>query len=118
VTPIVPFWLAATVATVSMLLLAAHLVALNRAPMESRRKRIRLATSFLMMVVVPLLAYGFGVTRTSEPRAFVYVWTIIPALLLMVILLAIADVLNTLTLNRRRQRELRLEARAPRAGAP
>lgn len=115
---IVPFWLAMSVASVSMLVLAAHLVALNRAAMERRRKRIRLASGFLMMVIVPLLAYGFGVARTSEPRAFVYVWTIIPALLLMVILLAVADMLHTVWLGRRRQREPRIGGRAPRAGAP
>ncbi|MCC6659391.1 MAG: hypothetical protein IT437_00760 [Phycisphaerales bacterium] len=101
---IVPFWLAAGVATVSMVVLAAHLLALNRAVMEPRRKRIRLATSLLMMVIVPLLAYGFGVARTAEPRAFVYVWTVIPALLLMVIVLAVLDMLNTLAISRRQRR--------------
>jgi hypothetical protein len=115
-TPLIPWWFVAPVATVALLMLTAHLLALNAAAVEPRRKRIRSANNVLMMVLTPLLAYGFGVVRPSEARMFVLVWTVIPALLLMVIMLALADALHSVRLHRESRRSLRATFRAGQRG--
>jgi undecaprenyl pyrophosphate phosphatase UppP len=102
-----PAWFVLPVATLAMLLLAAHLVALGAVPMDARRRRIRVANNVLMMFLTALLAYGFCVVKTTDVRTFVLVWTVVPALLVMVILLALFDMLNSVQIHRRDRRELR-----------
>jgi hypothetical protein len=62
------------------------------------------------MLTTPLVAYGFGIVDPADVRAFVFTWTLVPALLLMIILLACADMLNTASIQRRERRALRERA--------
>jgi undecaprenyl pyrophosphate phosphatase UppP len=106
-TPLVPWWLAMPVAAAVLVMLARYLLALFPAEMEARRKRIRIANTFLMMLVTPLVAYGFGVVVPSRPRAYFFTWTLICSLLLMIIVLALLDMANSVRLHRTQVRELR-----------
>jgi hypothetical protein len=106
-TPVVPWWLAMPVAAALLVVLARYLIVIAGADMEARRKRIRLANTFLMMLVTPLVAYGFGVVTPSRPRAYFFTWTLIVSLLLMIILLALLDMANSVRLHRTQVRELR-----------
>lgn len=101
---LMPGWFVLPVATVLMLLLTAHALALAGSAMDPRRRRIRLANNVLMMVATPLIAYGFGIVDPQDGRRFVLVWTVAPLLLLMVIALAVADMVNTMALTRRERR--------------
>ena len=107
---LMPAWFVLAVATATLVLLAGHMLALAGSDMEPRRKRIRAANNILMMLTTPLVAYGFGIVDPSDARAFVFTWTLVPALLLMIILLACADMLNTASLHRRERRALRARA--------
>lgn len=119
--PIVPSWLALIVGSLTLVLLASHLLALNNATdIDSRRRRIRMTNAVLMMLVVPFVAYGFGIATPSRGRAYVYVWVITSALLIMIILVALIDMLHSWQLHRMQLRDVRrqialsrgLEARA------
>ncbi|MFM9995873.1 MAG: hypothetical protein ACKVU4_08735 [Phycisphaerales bacterium] len=102
---LMPGWFVLPVATVLMLLLTAHALALAASDMDTRRRRIRLANNILMMITTPLIAYGFGIVDPQDGRRFVLVWTVAPLLLLMVIALAAADMVNTMALTRRERRD-------------
>jgi len=119
--PIIPPWLALLAGSVTLVLLAGHLLALSGATdMDPRRRRIRSANAVLMMLLVPFIAYGFGIATPSKARPFVYVWVVTAALLFMIILVAMIDVLHSWQVHRAQLREIRrqmaitrnLEARA------
>ena len=105
--PLVPWWLAMPPAAALLVVLARYLLALVGADMEARRKRIRAANTFLMMLVTPLVAYGFGVVTPSRTRAYLFTWGLICSLLLMIILLALLDMANSVRLHRTQVRDLR-----------
>lgn len=114
---LMPAWFVLPVATVVLLVLTAHLLAVNASDMEARRRRIRTANNILMMLTTPLIAYGFGILDTGDGRRFVLVWTIVPLLLLLIVVLALADMLNTLVLHQRNRRSIR-RGLADKAGGP
>jgi ABC-type dipeptide/oligopeptide/nickel transport system permease subunit len=105
--PLVPWWLAMPVGAVVLVVLARYLVALGGAEMEPKRRRIRTANTVLMMLVTPLVAYGFGVATPARSRAYVFVWVLICSLLFMIIMLALLDMLNSLRLHRDHVRHMR-----------
>lgn len=89
-------WIALPLAAVALILIAWHSTGLDRRPMPPSRRRIRQANSWVMMLCVPLLAAGTSVvSANSSPRAFVLIWTVVALLVLLSVLLAIADALNT-----------------------
>ncbi len=101
-----PPWFVLPVATIVLLILTAHLLAMNAAEIEPRRRRIRTVNNLLMMLTTPLIAYGFGLVDASDGRRFVLVWTVVPVLLVMTVLLALADMVNTLAIHRRARRDI------------
>ncbi|MEX2217797.1 MAG: hypothetical protein WD749_03475 [Phycisphaerales bacterium] len=105
--PLVPWWLAISAGAVMLLVLARYLLALGGAEMDARRKRIRTANTILMMLVTPLVAYGFGVATPSRARAYVFVWVLICSILFMVIMLALLDMLHSVRLHRAQMRAMR-----------
>lgn len=105
---IAPWWAVAPLAAVTMLVLAVHLGTLPRVEMPESRRRLRTVNGWLMLLVVPLAAYGFGVADPSvNGRVFVMVWMMVAGLLVLVIGLAAADVINTWRLHRKEVREIR-----------
>jgi len=75
--------------------------------MDPQRRRIRLTNTVLMMLSVPLVAYGFGIATPAHARVYVYVWVLVSALLFLVVLVALLDMLHSWRLHRMQLREIR-----------
>ncbi|MCC6285769.1 MAG: hypothetical protein IT439_10830 [Phycisphaerales bacterium] len=110
--PLAPAWVAFPMGILTMLVLLAHGASLREAPMPESRRRIRSANAVLMMCAVPLLTYALAVVTPANAKAFVIAWTSVVCILGLILLLALADVLNTLRLRRREVARLRAEAKA------
>jgi uncharacterized membrane protein len=100
--PILSPWIVLPMAAVTLIVTAAHVVALQMAadpPLPARRRRIRTAAGVLMMFVTTFLAYALGVLDAlpspgSDPqgsRIFLLTWLSIASLLLIVVFLAVLD---------------------------
>jgi hypothetical protein len=123
VASLLPAWLVVPIAGAAILVLAAHVLALQQTPMPPRRRRIRTANGLLMMLISSLLAYALGVaptvgnptTNPDAARTFLFVWSAIMSLLAVVIGLAALDVAHTAKLalgaRSRLRKELRSELR-------
>lgn len=117
---LLPAWIVVPIAAAAVLVLAAHVLAIQHTPMPPRRLRIRTANGLLMMLVASLLAYALGVaptvvnptTNPNAARDFLIVWSSIMSLLTMVIGLAALDVAHTARLALTTRRKLREEFRA------
>ncbi|MBL8991664.1 MAG: hypothetical protein JNJ48_08820 [Phycisphaerae bacterium] len=110
--PIASPWVAVPVVSVAMLLVAAHVLAIQRVPMPSSRRRIRTANGLLMLVALPLLAYAVSVVPPADKRPFVLAWMSVMILVSMVLGLALVDIANNIRLFARARAELdRMAAR-------
>lgn len=108
--PVVSPWIVFPLAMVALVVVAAHVLALRElAPgeMPESRRQIRLATGWVMMLAVPVLAFGFGAASPGDKELFRSVWLAGVGLLGAVILLAMIDALNSVRLAFARRRELR-----------
>lgn len=109
-------WVALPLAAVALVLIAWHSTGLDRRAMPRSRRRIRQANSWVMMLGVPLFAAGASlISPQNSPRAFVLVWTGTAMLVILCVLLAIVDVLNTWRLVGHERREARAVERGMRA---
>ncbi|HPO93837.1 MAG TPA: hypothetical protein PL072_10245 [Phycisphaerales bacterium] len=117
--PVLPAWLVMPLAGVTLLVIAAHVVAMHVSEMPVKRRRIRSAAGVLMMMVTALLAYALGVldalpSPASDPqatRAFVLCWLAILGLLMLVVMLAVIDLGHTARLAAAARKDLRRELR-------
>lgn len=106
--PTMPAWLSLGLAAVLMIAVAVHADRTLRGPGDPVRRRIRLANAALMLLTLPLLATGFSLVNPAvHPRAWAAIWVVALGLLVLNIVLAIADVINTLRMLRRARRALR-----------
>jgi hypothetical protein len=112
-----PVWVVAPIGFLVLLILAGHLLSVKATVTDPRRRRIRLATSGLLMLLVPILCYGLSGATPARSREFVLVWMLIAALVMFVILLALADMMHSLQLHRTHLRELRKAMATGRAPA-
>lgn len=102
---IVPIWVSAPLAMITLVTVAAHLLAMREANMPESRRRIRTANGWLILVTVPVLVIAFSVVSRSQPRQFVLIWVVAMALVCFTILMAVVDMVNNLRLARiQRQR--------------
>lgn len=110
--PILPLWLVMPMAIVTAVIVAGHMIAVRRAAsrMPPSRVRIRLTTGVVMLVLIPLLAYGFSVADASNPREFVLAWLGAMGLLGTVVLLALVDIINNIRLAKNAHDDLAAEA--------
>ena len=115
---ILPVWVVAPIGFLTLLVLAGHMLASRSSIADPRRRRIRLASSGLLMLTVPIFCYGMSGTSPARSREFVLVWVVIAALLLFVILLALTDLLHTMQLHRTQIRDLRRSLALKRAASP
>jgi hypothetical protein len=107
-----PGWLVLPLAFVAILATATHIIVLREAPhgaLPESRRRIRLATGWVIMPTIPLTAYAFGIAEPAKPGNFMTVWTAVVGLLAVIVLLAFLDALNTVRLHRVESRRLRRE---------
>jgi len=115
-TPLLPAWFVFPLAGVTLLIIAAHLGVIRRSrETPASRRRIRSVNAVLMMCTVPLLAYAFGVATTADARTFTLVWLLIIGLLVIVMLVAWIDAMNTVRLHQASRAETRAHLRELRA---
>ena len=113
--PIAPIWFVFPLAGVAMVITAAYLIALREAPasaMPDSRRRLRSAVTWLIMVTLPLTAYGFGVASTQDPKTFMLVWVTVTVLLAFILLFAAFDLMMISAQHRRLTRNHRKAVRA------
>lgn len=104
-------WLVLPVAGLMMLVVAAHIGATQERTEPRSRRRIRVANGWVMLLLLPLLGAGFGViNHQTHPRLFALVWLGAIGLLLLCILLAVADVVNTMRIARAARERLGVRA--------
>lgn len=100
-------WIALPLAAIGLVLIAWHSTGLDGREMPPSRRRIRQANAWVMMLGTPLFAIGVSiVSEDRSPRAFVLVWVVIAMLLLLCVLLAVIDALNTWRLASHERRHL------------
>ena len=111
--PALPFWIVAPPTVLVMLFLAGHVMALQQADIEPRRKRIRTVTGVLMMLTSALLAHALAIISPSDTRTFLLAWLMIVALLGFIILLAAFDALNSCAVYRQAMSRTRRTLKKP-----
>jgi hypothetical protein len=99
----------------ALFVVAGHWILLGRADMPRFRKSLRTANGLVMMLAIPVLAFGFGVVSPSNARLFTITWMLASGLLMLVLLLAAIDLIHTNILARREHQRLAIEIRAARA---
>ena len=104
---LVPIWVSAPMAMLTLVAVAAHLIAMRGAPMPESRRRIRTANGWLILITVPVLAIAFSVVSPQQPRRFALVWAVAILLLALVVLMAFLDMGNNLRLARHNRQQLR-----------
>lgn len=110
--PMAPAWVVFPLAGFTLVVVVWHIAGIIRADLEPSRRRIRLANGGVMLALVPLIAYAFGVATTGSPRWFAMSWLAVMGLLGLMIVLAIMDSANTARLHASEQLELRKQTRA------
>lgn len=109
---LVPKMYALPLAAVLMVLVGLHMSLMREYMPDSARKRIRLATGWVALLAIPLLAMGFSVIDPEvSPTSWILVWLLAMALVAIIVALAMLDILNTIRLSRRSREELRKSLR-------
>ncbi|MEQ9096674.1 MAG: hypothetical protein RIE32_10465 [Phycisphaerales bacterium] len=106
VSGLAPIWISGPLAMVTLVIVAAHLLAMRGADMPESRRRIRTANGWLILITAPVLAIAFSVVSPANPRRFALVWAVAILLLGLVILMAFVDMANNLRLARHQRRQL------------
>jgi len=110
--PIASPWIVFPIAMILLIAVAGHMIALRELPegkMPESRRRIRIATGWVVMFTIPLSAYGFGIASTANPQVFVLVWTTVVLLIGGVLVLAVLDMLNSARINRAERDQLSMD---------
>ncbi|GEM_PF-969935 len=119
-TTMLPSWVVLPLAMISMLVIASHVLAIHQSDLPLRRRRIRVVNGFLLLFVTALLAFALGMAEVAgrpaeDPagtRQFVMVWMTIVGLLAIIVMLAAADAVNTVTHRIAQRRTLRRQMRS------
>lgn len=112
--PLAPAWLVLPLAAVALLATAAHIIALREAPkgaLPESRRRIRIATGWVIIITIPLTAYAFGIATPARAGNYLLIWMMVTALIGAILMLAMLDALNTARLHRLAMRRLRQDFR-------
>lgn len=105
-------WFVIPLAIIVMLIVAGAITSAAKHTTPASRRRIRIANGWVMLLITPLAASGFGLIDSStQPRLFVKVWILVIGLLCISVALAILDMVNTARLARLADRRLRLSVR-------
>ncbi|MFG0276270.1 MAG: hypothetical protein ACF8QF_14565 [Phycisphaerales bacterium] len=105
---LLPAWGVLPLTALMMLVVAGHIEVTRVATRPESRRRIRIANGWVMLVTLPLLASGFSLLDPdTQRRTFVLVWVAAVWLLGVSLLLAIADVFNTIRVTRKEREQLR-----------
>lgn len=81
-----------------MILAGVYTLLIQRRPMPASRRRIRTATGVLLICTVGLMAFNLVNVSAAQHRTFLILWTVLIAMVALLLLLAALDMLNTLRL--------------------
>ncbi len=112
--PVAPAWAVFPLGGFTLVVVLWHLYAILRTDPSSihpMRRRIRLANAAVMLTLVPLIAYAFGVATTDSPRLYAIAWLAVMGLLAIMVLLAMMDSANTARIHLADRGELRRQLR-------
>lgn len=112
--PIAPAWLVVPLAILTLLVVAGHALMLWNSDMPATRRRIRLANAFIMMFGTPITAYAFALASPQRKGLFEFVWVLTTGIVLLVLLLAMLDLLNTARLAAGERAQMRRTVRLAR----
>ncbi len=105
--PLAPLWGVAPICLLTLFFLGIHLTLLHRDhDMPESRRRLRTANGLLMLIATPIAGYAFGVASPArDQRLFVLAWILVTALVVLILILAIADALNSWRIDRRARQQ-------------
>ncbi|MEO1716059.1 MAG: hypothetical protein AAFR76_03010, partial [Planctomycetota bacterium] len=86
---VLPLWVLVPPAAIMMLVLAGYIQALRESDVPESRRKIRTASSLVMIVLQPLLVYLFGIGGAHQPRPFVFTAALVLGLVALLVILAI-----------------------------
>lgn len=105
---VLPLWMVLPVTIALMIIVAAAIATASTRTSPASRRRIRLANGWVMLLTMPLAATGFTMIDSSvQPRLFVQLWILVIGLILISVMLAVLDILNTARLARLEHARLR-----------
>ncbi len=91
---VLPLWVIVPPAAFMMLVLAAYIQAMRESEVPESRRKIRTASSLVMIVLQPLLVFLFGISGPHQPRRFVFTAALVLGLVSLLVVLAILDAIN------------------------
>ncbi|MCW5769356.1 MAG: hypothetical protein KIT19_11800 [Phycisphaeraceae bacterium] len=112
--PVAPAWIVFPLGGFTLVVVLWHLWTVIRsdaAPAHATRRRIRLANAGVMLCLVPLVTFAFGVATTASPRFFALAWLAVMGLLALMVLLAMMDSANTARMHLTDRADLRAQLR-------
>lgn len=112
--PVAPPWAVFPLAGFTLVVVLWHLYSILRtepASLHPTRRRIRIANASVMLTLVPLIAYAFGVVTTDSPRLYAIAWLAVMGLLAIMVLLAMMDSANTARIHLADRSALRTQMR-------
>lgn len=106
-------WIAVPMGVVTAAIVIAHMRATYESEQPESRKRIRIANGIVMLIVIALLAAGMSlIDHQTHPSPWILTWVGTMLLLWLIIVLGIADMLNTARIGRERKRQFRAAMQA------
>ncbi len=109
---VLPVWVVVPPAAALLLMLAAWVGVASRHVEPASRRRIRVASAWVLLATIPLCAAGFCMIDPNvRPREFVLAWSLVIGLLMVTIALAGLDIVNTLRLRGIARRRLAVDGR-------
>lgn len=79
-------------------------IALDKPNVAASRRRIRRASMVVLLVSLPVFVQALSFSNhQNNPSQYVIIWTMVLLLLVLLIITAIADALNTMKLHRDKQ---------------
>ncbi len=96
--PLAPLGPTMVVGGALIILLALYALWVQRASMEASRRRLRIATSLVMIVLLGVLSVALTSVTPASPRMFLLAWSAVVLLVGLVLMLAVMDGFNTVRL--------------------
>lgn len=113
--PLLSPWFVCPIGICGLLVIAWHVnVLCADSSMPASRRRIRSVTNATAAATIPLLTAGLCVIAPDQRQLFGTAWLVSAGLLLLVLMLASIDLLNTMRLHAIERREQRQHLRAMR----
>jgi len=96
--PLAPLGPTMMVSGLLVVILALYAMWAQSVPMQASRRRLRVATSMVMMLLLGALSFALTSVTPASPRTFLLAWSVVLLLVGLVLMLAVMDGFNTFRL--------------------